>query len=35
MLVSSPEDRIAPYHSTRIEIHEEFAKDDTWGKHLL
>lgn len=31
MLVSSPEDRIAPYHSTRIEIHQDFAKDETWG----
>eukprot|EP01083_Nonionella_stella_P028526 78569_1 len=32
LLVSSPEDRYTPYHSTRIEMHRKTVQDTKWGR---
>lgn len=32
LLVSSPEDRYTPYHSTRIEMHRKTIQDTKWGR---
>merc|ERR1712013_54495 len=32
LLVSSPEDRYCPYHSTRIEMHRKTVQDTKWGR---